>query len=111
VSEDDGGVEAPHRCVLERVLIRRRSRRFFKLEGDRLHVTSTWRIMPNWADKGMQRSLLVTVDAAQSPDNAEPKTKRRISAHTADYEFHHKIEGRQAAPDPDMEKKFAHEAP
>jgi Lipocalin-like domain len=33
--------------------------RFFKLDGDRLHVTSTWRIMPNWADKGMQRSLLV----------------------------------------------------
>ena len=33
--------------------------RFFKLDGDRLQVTSTWRIMPNWADKGMQRSLLV----------------------------------------------------
>lgn len=33
--------------------------RFFKLDGDRLHVTSPWRIMPNWADKGMQRSLLV----------------------------------------------------
>jgi lipocalin-like protein len=33
--------------------------RFFKLDGDRLHVTSTWRIMPNWQDKGMQRSLLV----------------------------------------------------
>jgi hypothetical protein len=33
--------------------------RFFKLDGERLHVTSTWRIMPNWVDKGMQRSLLV----------------------------------------------------
>ncbi|MGY4424528.1 hypothetical protein ACVWY2_006977 [Bradyrhizobium sp. JR6.1] len=33
--------------------------RFFKLDGDRLQVTSTWRIMPNWQDKGMQRSLLV----------------------------------------------------
>jgi hypothetical protein len=33
--------------------------RFFILDGDRIHVTSTWRIMPNWADKGMQRSLLV----------------------------------------------------
>lgn len=33
--------------------------RFFNLDGDRLHVTSTWRIMPNRAEKGMQRSLLV----------------------------------------------------
>jgi hypothetical protein len=33
--------------------------RFFKLDGDRLHVTSTWRINPNWADKGMTRSALV----------------------------------------------------
>jgi hypothetical protein len=30
-----------------------------KLDGERLHVTSTWRVMPNWADKGVQRSLLV----------------------------------------------------
>jgi hypothetical protein len=33
--------------------------RFFRIEGDRVYVTSTWRIMPNWVDKGMQRSLLV----------------------------------------------------
>jgi len=33
--------------------------RSLKLDGDRLYVTSTWRIMPNWPDKGMQRSLLV----------------------------------------------------
>jgi hypothetical protein len=33
--------------------------RFFKLDGERLHVVSTWRIMPNWPEKGMQRSLLV----------------------------------------------------
>src|SRR5262245_59738211 len=33
--------------------------RFFKLDGGRLHVTSTWRINPNWADKGMTRSVLV----------------------------------------------------
>ena len=33
--------------------------RFFRIEGDRVYVTSTWRIMPNWAEKGMQRSLLV----------------------------------------------------
>ena len=33
--------------------------RTFKLEGDRLHVFTPWRIMPNWADKGMQRSIVV----------------------------------------------------
>ena|SRR5262249_2265061 len=33
--------------------------RFFKIEGDRLEVVSQWRVMPNWPDKGMQRSILV----------------------------------------------------
>jgi Lipocalin-like domain len=28
--------------------------RFFRLEGDRVYVTSTWRTMPNWAEEGMQ---------------------------------------------------------
>lgn len=32
--------------------------RSFKLEGDRLLVMTPWRIMPNWADKGMTRSLI-----------------------------------------------------
>lgn len=32
--------------------------RSFKLEGDRLFVLTPWRIMPNWADKGMTRSLI-----------------------------------------------------
>ena len=33
--------------------------RFFKLDGDRLKVSSTWRVMPNWPDKGMTRSILI----------------------------------------------------
>jgi len=33
--------------------------RTFKTDGDRLHVFTPWRIMPNWADKGMQRSIVV----------------------------------------------------
>src|SRR5262245_56928658 len=32
--------------------------RFFKLDGDRLKVLSPWRVMPNWPDKGMTRSIL-----------------------------------------------------
>jgi Lipocalin-like domain len=32
--------------------------RFFKLEGNRLKVLSPWRVMPNWPDKGMTRSIL-----------------------------------------------------
>jgi len=30
----------------------------FKVEGDRLVVTTPWRVMPNWADKGMTRSIV-----------------------------------------------------
>ena len=32
--------------------------RFFRLEGNRLEVTTPWRIMPNWPEKGMTRSVL-----------------------------------------------------
>ena len=32
--------------------------RFFKLEGNRLHVLTTWGIHPNWPEKGMQRRTL-----------------------------------------------------
>ncbi len=32
--------------------------RFFKVEGDRLQVLTPWRLMPNWADKGMTRSII-----------------------------------------------------
>lgn len=32
--------------------------RAFKLEGQRLLVLTPWRIMPNWSDKGMTRSIL-----------------------------------------------------
>ena len=32
--------------------------RYFKLDGDRLRVLSPWRVMPNWPDKGMTRSIL-----------------------------------------------------
>jgi len=33
--------------------------RSFKLDGDRLSVLSPWRLMPNWADKGMTRSIII----------------------------------------------------
>jgi hypothetical protein len=32
--------------------------RFFKVEGNRLHVLTTWGIHPNWPEKGMQRRIL-----------------------------------------------------
>lgn len=30
----------------------------FTLEGDKLQVLTPWRLMPNWADKGMTRSII-----------------------------------------------------
>ena len=30
----------------------------FKLNGDRLVVLTPWRVMPNWADKGVTRSIV-----------------------------------------------------
>ncbi|MBK1613591.1 hypothetical protein CKO44_08915 [Rubrivivax gelatinosus] len=33
--------------------------RNFKVDGDKLQVTTPWRVMPNWADKGMTRSLIM----------------------------------------------------
>jgi hypothetical protein len=38
--------------------------RSFKVEGDRLRVLTPWRVMPNWADKGMTRSI-VTFERAK----------------------------------------------
>jgi lipocalin-like protein len=32
--------------------------RFFRLDGNRLEVATPWRIMPNWPEKGMTRSVL-----------------------------------------------------
>jgi len=32
--------------------------RFFKVEGDRLQVLTTWGVHPNWPGKGMQRRIL-----------------------------------------------------
>jgi hypothetical protein len=32
--------------------------RFFNVEGERLQVLTPWRVMPNWADKGMTRSII-----------------------------------------------------
>ena len=36
-------------------------RRQFEIQDKRLRVLTTWRIMPNWADKGLQRSILTFV--------------------------------------------------
>ena len=38
--------------------------RNFKIEGDRLKVLTPWRIMPNWPEKGMSRSI-VTLERAK----------------------------------------------
>ena len=32
--------------------------RFFRLDGNRLEVATPWRIMPNWPEKGLTRSVL-----------------------------------------------------
>ena len=32
--------------------------RTYKVEGERLQVLTPWRVMPNWADKGMTRSII-----------------------------------------------------
>ena len=36
-------------------------RRQFEIKDNSLRVLTTWRIMPNWADKGLQRSILTFV--------------------------------------------------
>ncbi len=35
--------------------------RSFKIDGDRLAVLTPWRLMPNWADKGITRSIITFV--------------------------------------------------
>ena len=32
--------------------------RSFKIDGEQLQVLTPWRVMPNWPDKGMQRSIV-----------------------------------------------------
>ena len=36
-------------------------RRQFEIKNNRLRVLTTWRVMPNWGDKGLQRSILTFV--------------------------------------------------
>jgi hypothetical protein len=38
--------------------------RDFKIDDDRLQVLTPWRVMPNWPEKGMQRSI-VTFERSQ----------------------------------------------
>lgn len=33
--------------------------RFFKVDGERLQVLTPWKIMPNWPEKGMTRTILM----------------------------------------------------
>ncbi len=33
--------------------------RFFKVDQDQLQVFTPWRVMPNWAEKGMTRSIII----------------------------------------------------
>ena len=32
--------------------------RYFQVEADRLTVTTPWRVMPNWPEKGLTRSIV-----------------------------------------------------
>jgi hypothetical protein len=32
--------------------------RFFRVDGERLQVLSPWRVMPNWSERGMTRSVV-----------------------------------------------------
>jgi len=32
--------------------------RSFRIDGERLQVLTPWRVMPNWPEKGMQRSII-----------------------------------------------------
>ena len=32
--------------------------RYFRVEADRLTVTTPWRVMPNWPEKGLTRSIV-----------------------------------------------------
>lgn len=38
--------------------------RFFGVDGERLQVLTPWRVMPNWSEKGMTRSI-VTLERAK----------------------------------------------
>ncbi len=38
--------------------------RSFKVDGNHLKILTPWRVMPNWPDKGMQRSI-VTLERAK----------------------------------------------
>ncbi len=39
-------------------------RRQFEIKNSHLKVLTSWRVMPNWADKGMQRSILTFTKVA-----------------------------------------------
>jgi hypothetical protein len=41
-------------------------KRPFRIEGNRLKVLTPWRVMPNWAGKGMTRSI-ITFERANKP--------------------------------------------
>ena len=32
--------------------------RFFRVDGERLQILTPWRVMPNWPEKGMTRSII-----------------------------------------------------
>ncbi|HXY55490.1 MAG TPA: lipocalin-like domain-containing protein [Nitrospirota bacterium] len=38
--------------------------RFFKVDGNSLKILTPWRVMPNWPEKGMQRSI-ITLERAK----------------------------------------------
>ena len=48
--------------------------RSFTVDGDRLQVVTPWRIMPNWPEKGMQRSLITFGNALNRAGGDLPYT-------------------------------------
>jgi ABC-type amino acid transport substrate-binding protein len=53
--------------------------RSFKIDGNRLQVLTHWRVMPNWADKGMTRSV-VTFERANAEQTADPRVADLVRA-------------------------------
>ena len=48
-------------------------KRPFTIEGNRLKVLTPWRVMPNWADKGMTRSIITFEKAGVKVQEEEIK--------------------------------------
>ena len=50
--------------------------RFFRIDGTLLTVHTPWRVMPNWPEKGLTRSI-VTFERCAAADSAEGQAERQ----------------------------------